>query len=353
MLYVGSCSGVYYAFDRATGAVKWSFDTGTTAGGRATFHSNPVVVDDLIITGTDGGSDGYIFALDLQSGEVRWKRLLEQGQVRADLLHVDESVIALAQNGDVVALDPANGEERWSAEGWGTPDRLRGSLAAADGVVFVGGLDQEVYALDAASGEQLWRHDLGVRITTSIIHHDEHLYLGGSGGDFYRFSAASGEVAATLRATDIPGGTPEVLPQGLAFFGEEPSNILIAVDFDLTRVLWTRKTLEGSWSSVRPLLWNGQILVGNSRGTLAALDPSDGSIAWSTPLEGQLRGLGSEGDTLFVGTTGGALYAYRVDATSPRPGPKTSSIDPRASTDWDRRSAATACWPWSRSRLHR
>ncbi len=46
-LFVGSCSGVFFAFDKANGDVRWAYDT-TTDGPRANFHGDPVVTDTLI-----------------------------------------------------------------------------------------------------------------------------------------------------------------------------------------------------------------------------------------------------------------------------------------------------------------
>ena len=58
---------------------------------------------------------------------------------------------AASRDGDVVALDPANGRVRWKAE---TVDDLSAGPAAGNGLVVVGSTSGKVIALDAESGKR-------------------------------------------------------------------------------------------------------------------------------------------------------------------------------------------------------
>jgi len=53
LVYVGSCSGTYFALNRSTGARRWTYDT-RQDGDAAQFHGNPLITDDLVVTGSDG-----------------------------------------------------------------------------------------------------------------------------------------------------------------------------------------------------------------------------------------------------------------------------------------------------------
>ena len=46
MIFLGSCSGAFYAVDAATGRVRWSYDV-KQDGNQSSFHGNPVLASDL------------------------------------------------------------------------------------------------------------------------------------------------------------------------------------------------------------------------------------------------------------------------------------------------------------------
>jgi len=127
-LYVGSYDGKFYALDARTGALRWKFATEgerrfeakglhgmlpknqTIADAFDVFLSSPVVAAGLVYFGS---GDGNVYALDAQSGDMRWK----------------------FRTGDVVHASPAY----------------------ADGVVFFGSWDSYFYAVDARTGQERWR----------------------------------------------------------------------------------------------------------------------------------------------------------------------------------------------------
>ncbi len=78
-------------------------------------------------------------------------------------------------------------------------------------------------------------------------------------------------------------------------------------------MLWEQKAPDVAfWTSARPFVWRGSVLVGHGEGGIFAYDLSDGSLRWSHDLGGEIRVFGSHGDYLFVGTIGGTLSALTV-----------------------------------------
>jgi outer membrane protein assembly factor BamB len=57
-------------------------------------------------------------------------------------------------------------------------------------------------------------------------------------------------------------------------------------------------------------MWKQSVLAGSGQGELAAISPTDGSVRWSSILQGTIRAIGAGNDTLYVGTLEGAIYAY-------------------------------------------
>ena len=83
------------------------------------------------------------------------------------------------------------------------------------------------------------------------------------------------------------------------------------VDANISRVLW-RAESKSKWTSPRPRLWRGWVVVGDRDGTLFALDEATGSVVWSQNVHDKpIRGIGSDESTLYVGTIDGKVIALR------------------------------------------
>jgi outer membrane protein assembly factor BamB len=73
LLFIGSCAGNFYALNKTTGELKWSYDI-RQDGRQVSFHGNPLVINDLILIGTDKSCDpegiGHVYAFERESGST-------------------------------------------------------------------------------------------------------------------------------------------------------------------------------------------------------------------------------------------------------------------------------------------
>ena len=69
LVYGASCSGVLFALDKSSGEVRWRYDTAQD-GRSASFHGDPVVTDELLVISSDVSSSGFVYAFELDTGEV-------------------------------------------------------------------------------------------------------------------------------------------------------------------------------------------------------------------------------------------------------------------------------------------
>ncbi len=322
-LYVGSCSGVFYALDARSGEVRWEYDTGED-GESAQFHGNPVITDELVVTPSDSTGEGWTYAFERAGGELRWKQPTDGGGgIETDLLRAGDTVVGVSKSGDLLCLDLVSGFPLWSF----SPEsyeyrsfRPPNPALAGDRILF-GGADGAVYGVDAGSGEKLWRLDLGGRISTGLAATGEHFYLGLEDHRLVRAAVADGGVAAVLPLDGQPVGYPLATGDALVvLLGTEGEAFdLVVIDAELDGELWRTSSAE-AWTTARPLLWQGSVLAGTRKGMLSAFDLEAGAVDWRRHLEGRLRGLGTAGDLLFVGTIDGTLYALdTAGASDPEP----------------------------------
>jgi len=309
LLFVGSCNGVFRALEIKTGKVRWSYNT-QQDGSPVEFHSDPLLVGDLVIAGTDRRKPGgiaHVYAFERNTGKPRWKYRVGLG-VAADVLRIGSNIYALTLQDELLCLDWKTGELVWkSATGQPNDEFLIGSAPAASGDrIFFGGLDGAVFALDANSGAVLWRKELGGRITTSVLLLGGNLYAGSSNRHIYRLDSGTGSVTADFAAEEIPAGSLLFADDSLLVFLADKK--LVCLDSALKTIRWSKET-GSPWSSSKPYAWNHAVLVGNEIGELFAYRISDGSLLWSEKFEGVIRGIGYSADALYVGTLKGRVHA--------------------------------------------
>lgn len=119
MVGVGSKNGTYYAFDRATGKLRWEtfLTPGSTFGGAL---GSSAIVDGKILASSNVG---------------------------------DPTSNATTNRSKVFALNPANGHVLWSRDLAGN---IFGAISAVHSVAFVGTDQDMMYALNTATGQTLW-----------------------------------------------------------------------------------------------------------------------------------------------------------------------------------------------------
>jgi outer membrane protein assembly factor BamB len=85
------------------------------------FSSCPILYDDLLIVNGDHDGDGYIVAIDSQTGETRWK-VARENKTRSYVTPIVRQIgrrtqMVLSGSLSIVSLDPRTGAAHWSIEG--------------------------------------------------------------------------------------------------------------------------------------------------------------------------------------------------------------------------------------------
>ncbi|HEY8132210.1 MAG TPA: PQQ-binding-like beta-propeller repeat protein [Thermoanaerobaculia bacterium] len=318
VVYIGACSGVFSAIDRSTGAPIWLYDIAAD-GKQSEFHSTPVVTKDRIFVGTDGAI-GHIYAFDLRSGDVAWKYLHKgngNGGFTSDVLLDDDRIIGVTVDERVVALNAGSGAEVWSFPIGSDKRRVGMSAALTEDRVFFGSAGGAVYAIDARRGTQIWKRQLDSPTSTAIAVSGDSIIVGTKPKQLHRLRMSDGRVLATLDLSDAPDdeATPVVNKRGIYVVGEKE---VMLIDPNLRRIVWHAES-KNRWTSPRPRLWRGWVVVGDRQGTVYALDEATGTVAWSQSVHNKaIRGIGSDESTLYIGTIDGKVMAlqYAIPSSS-------------------------------------
>jgi len=312
---VGSCAGMFYALDRATGEPRDRHDVFSEDSTHRQFHGDALLDDGLLLIGTDTGEGdtAYVFAFERGTARVRWRRALGQG-ITSDVARWRDRCYVVTLLDELVCFDFATGATRWSyqAESSVRNDRASSPLVVGDQVVFADH-DGTVRAFDAATGRALWRTPQIDPLTTWIVAADSSLMFMRGQDALIQLDPATGR---ERRRTLVAGG-PYIGP--IANLGDSlllllGSKALTAYDLIRDRVRWSHSNTR-EWTSSRPYVWRDMALAGD-RGRLVAYRIADGAERWTHALEGVVRGIGTYGDTLYVGMLKGQVHAL-VDHGGP------------------------------------
>jgi outer membrane protein assembly factor BamB len=272
-VYFGSEDHHLYALDATTGAERWRVAIGPDPG-------PPAVVDDVVLV--NGGPQGrmYLVALDARDGAERWRLSHDASWPSAPAVADGAAYIVTGAN--VHAVDLATGEERWRAAAEGGDQRFGLELAVANDTVYVPG-SGICHALDVESGTERWRTTPDQFVTGTIAVAGDTLFAGS--GEYHTIAAADARDGTSRWLHAIDGTTPDVAQPsryGVSHvtvtddlvFATRAFNELYALDRRDGSERWAFPLQTGGKNVLTaPVIVDGMVLIGSSleSGTLYAL----------------------------------------------------------------------------------
>ena len=212
-LVFGTMSGHVIALDKQSGKEVWDYATfGTTLKfedfgfDRAAIVSSPSIANGVV---TVGSRDGFLYALDLVTGSLKWKFDHKVSWAISTPGRADGKVYCGTSDGHFVqSVDESTGKEEWrfpSVSGvWSSPVITGGELYCGD---FGGNL----YGIDRKNGTEIWRFKTGGPVYASPTVDDRTLFCGSDDGYLYALEGTGrvDSLAPMLRKTvfweDAPG----------------------------------------------------------------------------------------------------------------------------------------------------
>ena len=214
-LFVGSQSGLVYAFDMETGCTRWQFQASSEVRNGLTlepWYASQETIDPLLFFGDLTGNQYAVSAL---TGELRWKKRIED--------HSASTLTAAAELSNGVLYVPVSSLEEGAAIAAGYPCcSFRGSIVA----------------LDARSGEELWRRHFIPPAEQHGVNAAGTPQYGPSGVPIWAGMAMDADHLYIATGDDYSGE------------GSETSDAIIALDKVSGRTVWVRQARFGD-------VWNG------------------------------------------------------------------------------------------------
>ena len=191
------------AFERHTGQQQWLWPSDPLARMAAFYGGGTAAGDGVVLVGSAFDDDG-VTALDVQTGEVRWRSGDRNHARYGHAVFVDGCFYFFGPF-DVICLEAKTGKMKWAtpSDPWSYPQPL-----VHDGKVFIAPCCGGLCALDQESGRELWRTQSGRpplplacnaterlgQLAAPVVW-DKHILLASSDGNLYSIETETGAIA--------------------------------------------------------------------------------------------------------------------------------------------------------------
>lgn len=269
-----------YAIDKATGAVKWFYETKNSVKNNLAYQDNMIYAQDV---------DGNIYCLGGENGSLVWEKKIDLtsslGTSSGICLDGDSLYVGCAAN--ITALNAQTGDTLWNNKR-GKGENSPAEFVVAGNKLLVSSHWDALVALDKTNGQQLWEckdEDIRFRSSTPAVVDENTLFV-------------ADDDALML----VDANTGEIINKKKVEKGNFSSSAQSLIEDNVAYVPTATKGLLAYDLNAKTILW--QTAVGGAMVYTAPYTSKDAQTIESTPI------LSKEGNLVFGASDG---FVYTVD----------------------------------------
>lgn len=296
-VFVGAYDNNLWAIDTESGQLRWNF----AAEGGISTTPDVASEENLVLIGSD---DYSVYAIDIRSGRMSWN-LATQGPVRSSPTIAHGHVFVGSDDGRLYAIRLATGRVAWKYDA-GVPIRCQPTIT--EELIIFGSESGDVYALDL-SGQLKWRFKTKRAVMSSPLVYEGLVYCGSFDFHMYAVDIKNGWSVWRFR-TGKPIVSSPIVAEDMLYFGSI-DGFVYAIDASSSRERWKFKTEDQITSS--PAYDDGNIYIGGIDKKVYCIDARKGKESWSFETGGPISGSPTVVDgVVYVGSTDQYLYALKA-----------------------------------------
>jgi outer membrane protein assembly factor BamB len=335
-VFAADRQGLVKAFDKETGETLWQVDLhslieineGSDDSWFGGLFASPfpariagglVAQYNKLFLGTENGD---VVALDTETGKLVWHAEVGN-EVTSDPAVGDGMVVVHTTGGKVISLSADTGEQNWTFE-YQTPTlTLRGASAPTivSGGVILGDASGKASVLIGTSGQQAWTQTVGeptgATELESLADIDANPVV--VGGVIYMIAYNGELVALELRSGEVRwkrdySSYENLLVDTGSIYLTDADSHVFGLDIQGGIEQWSNNELFGR-ALTGPKKVGNYLALGDFEGSLHILSANSGEIVGRMELggDGIYAQPVSDGNTLYVQTRDGDLYAIEVN----------------------------------------
>jgi outer membrane protein assembly factor BamB len=335
--YVGSDDGYLYALDLETGELRWRYRIGSPIA------SSPAVASGRVFVGSDSGAvyclleEGDKRLAGERVGEQLWRFTAGGAVVGSPLVTLSGRAVFGSKDGSLYAVEVVSGKPAWTYHTQGpiaaSPVKSEEPISVVDesgakrterDVIFCASEDGCLYALTERDGRVLWQVSTGAPITNAPVVWAQRVLAVNDQGRVLALYARDGQEVWTQQLPGAPGGSPAI--EGRRVIVPLSTGRLVGLDLATGKSDWTTE-VPGRIEST-PISIQGPVLyVGSMEGHLYAIDKASGAVNWDFATGGAITASPAVAHgRLVCGSQDGSVYAFGDKA--PAEGVATHRVAP-------------------------
>lgn len=308
-VYAGTFGGELICFDRKTGDRVWTHFSAEKKKPNdfiPGFQSSPTVTGDLVLIGDE---DGVFHAVDRATGKLRWK-YETFAEIISSAAVIGERIIFGSYDATLYCLNAADGKEIWKFE---TADRINGSPAVSGNITFVTGCDTHLRAINIETGKEEFDMPLERFLIASPAVRDGMLYVGSHESEFLAIEIAKQEIVWQFKneRSELPIHSSAAVTDDVVVFGGQDKQ-LHCLDRKTGKEKWAFPT-RGQINSSPVIVNNDRVFFGSNDGNLYEVGLADGKQRWKEKLGRTVSASPAVGEgCLVIGAEGteGEIYCF-------------------------------------------
>ncbi len=188
-LFVTGADDTIFALDAGTGKLLWTYKRRSPQTTVVNAVSSPLVDGNEVMAGM---SDGFIVAVSLEEGGLKWERKLQIStkftDVDADPVLVGETIYQPSYDGALYAMKRGGGNTIWRFDAGGAR-----KVTAEDQTLYLPSSDGTVYALSRENAKVLWKFEVDRGVPTTVVLTDRYAMFASSSQYFYVVDKTTGK----------------------------------------------------------------------------------------------------------------------------------------------------------------
>ncbi|TRZ64731.1 hypothetical protein D4R20_02280 [bacterium] len=279
VIFISNLKGEVIAIDIITGKSIGSFSYGKTS------YSTPIIYKNRIIASFSDITKNTIVSYNLRNGSPDWER--RTGEIYSSPVLADGGVFFSTKKGNIVRINPDNGNEIWTLTGNNfryKPVGFFTSPAVYGNCVIAGSIDSNLYCIDVNNGSIKWKYKTSNNIFAEASCYKGKVFFGSDDMFFYcvdtsgilswkdslgtKFNASSSFYKDNIIVTGINGA-------------------IYSIKTNDGTLNWKYQTQGSIWTS--PLVHGDLIFIGSFDKNFYCLDAVNGNPLWKYETEYRVR----------------------------------------------------------------
>lgn len=223
------------AIDKKTGQKLWQFrlEFQPTSFLYGSVPSSPVVSKGVVYI---GGTDGYLYGIDISSGELVSSFKTTKNMPLTPPALKDDIICVASGDGYLYAIEISTGQQKWQYEIGGLKPFYPSFPAIANQSVYIISSDNTLHSLNLQTGELLWTFKDRSRCLYAPVITEKAIYVCGSNTSFYALDIETGKTLWTFQTGDLKYLSSPVMAEDTIYIGGQ--GFLQALDSNTRKELW-------------------------------------------------------------------------------------------------------------------